>query len=359
MSAQVELGLGGRDMKHDPLIVIGRYFRGLSHQYLEQRRREGKPVDSSHSESHLNADADLIPVIGAAYEFSDREVLLGRFAAQFHDIVRSGREDLGLQDEIDSAATSVAVLVDIDQKGIFHTNQEEREAMEYAVLNHGKPPAFFEDPSTREDTPESLKDRLHAVLYVADALQKLGAPLINRRSAFVGGKRLTEGDLKDVVIEGKRIDPIDAVLLESAVRLGWKNVEDLYPRKLHRHIQPAFAIQRQWVSALLVSRGLDMTGWASLLWNARNGKGQNIFEFTSDTASSPPSSIEAIVEVLTNRGKMIDQGITEAASDPDLVLSSVEAVEYFSAHYKEPDPENTIKNWLPEGQRARIWKKGM
>lgn len=359
MSSQTEMHSRGKDLTHDPVDVYARYFRSLSHQYLEQRRREGKPVDSSHSEYHLNADADLIPVIGAVYGFSDREVVLGRFAAQFHDIVRSGREDLGLQDEMDSARISTAILVDLNQKGDFLTSEEEREAVEFAILNHSKKPAFFSDPETREDTPQTLKDRLHTVLYVADALQKLGAPLIMRRSAFVGGKRRETGDLKEVTIDGRPIDAVDAVLLESAVRLGWKNVEEDYPNRLRAYIQPAFSIQRDWVGALLASRNLDVRMWANLIWNARNGNGQNILEFTSDTAANPPKSIEEIIEILVNRGKITDGKVAELSLHRDLVESSVEAVEYFSTNWQNPDQSAVIQDWNPVGEFAKMWKKGM
>jgi len=353
---QAELHSREKNLQHNPVDVYSRYFRALSHQRLDERRAEGLPVSSAHSEAHLNGVGDLVPLIGQAYGFSDKEIMLGRFAGQFHDIVRSGREDLGDQDERESSDKAQSILLDLDSNGLFHTTLTERESISYAILNHGTPPAFFKDPDTRETTPADLKDRLQTMLYISDGLQKLGAPLIHRRSAFVGGERREEGDLKDMRYHGEPISAIDAILLESAVRLGWKNVEGLYPQTVRPFIEPAFAIQREWVYGLLAGNGIFIDKWVDMLWNTRNSKGQNIFELSK--LGNPPKDLLEIETVLAEKGKITDVEIEDAIMHPDLMISANEAAIYFSSRYKD-DSNKTIKEWNPRGEAARKWKKGM
>jgi uncharacterized protein with NAD-binding domain and iron-sulfur cluster len=156
--------------------------------------------------------------------------------------------------------------------------------------------------------------------------------------------------------DGEPIDAIDAILLESAVRLGWKNTEGAYPRRLRPFIQPAFAIQREWVAGLLVHKRMDTGDWAEMLWDTRNSTGQNIFELAR--LEELPESPDDIYDRLDEVGRIDELVVFEAMQDPDLVTSSVEAALYFSAHYKD-DPVAAIKAWNPEGEHAKMWKKGM
>ena len=336
--------------------VHTRNFRTLAHNYLMERRKAGFSVSPTHSEHHLNATADLVEIIGKIYGFTKREIILGKFAGQFHDIVRDPREDLEGRNERSSADISVAVLAELSDKGQFSTIEEERKAVEYAVLHHGDPPSFFEDPKIREQTPDKLKDKIHTLLYVADGLQRLGASLIQRRSAFVGGERRLEGDLRDMRFRDKKIDAVDAILLESAVRLGWKDVEDNYPDRLESFIKPAFKIQRYWVAGLLASRGLTLYTWADMLWETRNEKRMNIFELSK--LPDLPRSTNEIEKILKNKGKMTMELIKEVNQNHDLMHSSMEAALYFSSYYKR-DSQKAIKAWHPTEEYARLWKKEM
>src|SRR3989338_5092129 len=119
MSSQAELYSRTKDLRRDPSAVYPRLFSRLTHHYLQERREAGLPVSSAHSEAHLRGVSDLVPAIGQAYGFSQREILLGRFAGQFHDIVRSGREDLGNRDELESAAKAEEVLTELNEHGQF------------------------------------------------------------------------------------------------------------------------------------------------------------------------------------------------------------------------------------------------
>jgi hypothetical protein len=336
--------------------VYARYFGRLSHRHLEARRKAGEQVSSAHSETHLNGVSSLIPAIGEAYGFSQREVVLGRFAAQFHDIVRTGREDQDKREVTESAMKAHAVLDELERCGTFATTFDEKAAVDFAILNHGRTPTIFRNPDTREVVPSELHDRLHVMLYISDGLQKLGVPLIHRRSAYVGGERLSEGDLKDVTYEGRKIDAVEAIVLESAVRLGWKNAEDDYPERVKPFIQPAFATQREWVTGLLAARRLDVARWADMLWNARDEQGRNVFEIPN--LSNAPKSQQEIIDVLNTKGKISDDAIAQAREDGDLMYSSVEAALHFSNRYKG-SPRLAIEEWNPRGERAKIWKKGM
>lgn len=340
-------------------------FRDLTHQHLQARRDAGLPVSSSHAEGHLNATADLVSILGGAYGFTEKETLDGRFAAQHHDDERSSTEGSGGVEERASARIAISLLRDLGAQGVFSTDFTERMATAHAIVNHGTPPDFFEDPQRREEIPESLSDRLHAVLYIADGLQKLGAPLVARRSAYVGGERRgvkpsgEAGDLHDVMYDGKPITAIQAVLLESAVRLGWRNVEELYPRRFAEFIEPAFEIQRDWVVGLLASQGMDMKAWVTMVWNSRDSSGRNIFDLAKKNVKTPPATAEEVLSVLNERGRLTDERIEQARRDDDLMGSAVEAVDYFSASWQEPDQAQVIRDWNPQGERAKMWKEGM
>ncbi len=344
-----------KELTHAPEIYA-RYFAILSHHNIRDRRIAGLYVSAAHSEAHLNGVAALIPKIGAVYNFSLKETQLGIFAAQFHDIVRSGREDLGDKDEKESAEKATSILAELDTRGAFPSSIEEREAVSFAIINHEIPPVFFNDPETREDTPQVLSERVHTMLHVADVLQRLGVPLIHRRSAFVGGERRNEGDLKGMQYQGEGIDAIHAIILESAVRLGWKSVEHIYPKRLAEVISPAFSVQREWVTGLLASRNLDISGWADILWSTRNEQDKNIFELSK--LPNSPDSKDEIIKILQEVGKITDNDIKNSASNPDLVESSKEAAFYFSSHYND-DPSKAIEAWTPQGEYAIHWKKEM
>lgn len=351
---------GEKQLRHEPAAVYTRLFQGLTHRMLQERRDAGIAVSSSHSEPHLNGVANLVENLAPAYGLNEREILLGRIVGQTHDIDRSISESVGNEDEVRSAEDTDRELVKWNEEKIFRTTPEEREAISYAIINHSLTPEHFKDPATRDTVPEGLGRRIGDIIYVADGLQKLGAPLIHRRSGFVGGERREskEGDLKDMQYQGQPIDAVQAVLLESAVRLGWKNREDVYPERFRSYIEPAFAIQRDWVSGLLADRGMDMAAWVDMLWNSRTAEGMNIFELTASKLDDPPTSPVNVWYVIHNIGRMTQERIDKAGNDPDLMASATEAVLYFSERWNQ-DQVEAIKNWKPNGQRAKMWQKGM
>ncbi|GEM_PF-2607804 len=342
-----------------------RNFQRITHALLQDRRNRGLPVSSSHAEPHLNGTADLIPIIGAAYGFSERENILGRLTGQLHDIERSSGEGSGGVEKSHSATVANLIMIRLDEKGLLQTGFVDRVSVMHAINDQGKPPDYFEDPNRREEIPTNLRDRLHAVLYIADGLQKLGAPLVARRSAYVGGERRgvkpngEAGDLNGVMYGGKQVSAIQAVLLESAVRLGWRNVEELYPKRFADFIEPAFEIQRDWIAGLLTSQGLDMARWVELVWNSRDSNGRNIFDLAKKSVKTPPSTPQEVLSVLFERGRLNDERIDNARNNGDLMVSAVEAVEYFSASWQNPDQAKVIEGWNPQGEHAKMWKKGM
>lgn len=345
--------------------VYDRYAGIMVHRVLQQRRATpGESVSETHSENHLRGVSNLFKVIAVEYGLPPEEVVLGQIPSRFHDSERSGREDLGLQDEQASVDQLNRFLDHAERRGKFSVSSSERDAMDFATLYHGKTPAHFKDPLTKEDTPSELKDRLHTVLYVADGLQKLGYPLIYRRSAFVGGERIginkdgKPGDMIDMVYQGEQIDPVHAVLLESAVRLGWKNSESDYPLRLARFIQEPFRIQREWVAGLLAARGLTIETWSQMLMATINSKGENVFQLAKSNLDNVPATAQDVATVLQERSGITAEMIHVASLDRDLMASSVEAVEYFSGRFLE-DTGKVIKAWNPEGKHAKMWKKGM
>lgn len=363
MSVHQELG-SGQGLAYYP-EVYDRYAGIMVHRVLQKRRATpGESVSETHSENHLRGVSELSKVIAEEYGLPQREVVLVQIPSRFHDSERSGREDLGLQDEQASVDQLNRFLDHAEMRGKFSVSLDEREAMGFATLYHGKTPAHFKDPLTKEDTPVELKDRLHTVLYVADALQKLGFPLIYRRSAFVGGERIgvnkegKRGDMIDMTHQGVPIDPVSAVLLESAVRLGWKNSEGDYPKRLARFIQEPFRIQREWVTGLLAARGLTLATWSEMLMSTFAPKGENVFQLAKSNLDNVPATVQEVEEILLARSGITPEMIQEASFDPDLMSSSVEAVEYFSGRFLE-DTGKVIREWNPQGEHAKMWKKGM
>ena len=342
-----------------------RHFAHLSHLQLKARRRAGEIVDSAHAEWHLKRVAAWADPIGEAYGFPPRVVELAKIAALFHDVFRSPRQDLGLKDEEASAQRAVHLLEHPKMQKLFVTTDEERKAVSYAIIHHGETPTLLKNTATRNDIPETLADKLHVVLYISDGLEKLGEPLIMRRSAFVGGKRLSEGDLKEVTYTGTnarlrqsggKLDPIKAILLESAIRIGWKNVEDVYPEQVRPHVEPAYATQRDWVAGLLAAEGLTVEAWVDMVMNTINTRGQNSFQFSG--INPPPASVQEVVSILKGRGGMTDEIIQRAAQDTDLVTSSVEAASHFSSQY-DKSPEEALEKWKPRRRLAKAWKNSL
>lgn len=301
-----------------------------------------QPADAAHDKWHLRVVAGDVPAIAQKFNVASSDVPLIQISALGHDLVRSKGMGNELNDEEASASIVVRFLEEANQKGLFPTTPEQREAASFAIIHHGEPPV---------KNPSTLAEKAHAVLYTADGMQKLGESLIKRRSEHVGGTRRIEGDLQDFAVSAEQ-----AVLMETAVRIGWITTQESFPDHVKDIIAEKYEMQREWIYGILAAQGYTMQTWAEMVYNTRNSVGKNIFEITNKIKQDQlPKSADEIRQKLEIVGGMNNEGIQQAAKNPDLMQSSIEAVDYFSSHYKD-DSRQTTENWHPQGNMAKKWK---
>lgn len=302
----------------------------------------------THSKSHLVMTANLTQLIGKLYKFSDMELFLTYFAALFHDIVRSSSEDSQKQDEKLSAKKAVSELEQ------FNPTDEEKAAIYYAIINHGKNPSWMENPSSRENSPQSLKKKLHFVLYVADKIEQNGVRVIARRSAFVAGERLHKenGDLKVFGFKPSKDENL-VVAIETTLRLTFINPEAIYPKKLELIIKPLYKIQRDFMFGIMKKLNLTVERLAQIILDTRRPDGKNLIAVRNIQEVKDSKNLAGMIEKL---GQITDSEI-QSASD-DLVKSSSEAVEYFGSRFKE-DIDQLMLNWKPKNKIAQDWQRKM
>lgn len=321
-----------------------------------QVAKDGGEVSEAHSPTHLRNTARLTQLVGSIYGFTPQEAKLAYFAGVFHDIVRSPGEDPNSTDEVRSASLAQDQLVAMNDRGIIVASDEEREAVAFAIENHGTKPAYFLDPNTREDTPQSLPDRIHTALFVADKLEANGARVIARRSSFVAGERLhrSDGDLQEFGFRPDRHEFL-VVAVESLIRLAYVNPQEMYPRKLRLVVNPLYDVQREFVAGVLANNPDygSMLKMAELLLRTRRKDGKNLLEARGISA---PNDVRTLALDLDEKTGL---DTTYLGLDPqDVRNSSGEAVQYFSSQYKE-NLDNLIDEWKPKGRASKRWRRLM
>jgi len=335
---------------------------------LDTQRRRGEEVSSAHNESNLRRTAFLTQEVGHAYRFDTKILQLAYIAASFHDIVRTPKEDGSKADAKESARIARAQLEEFNSitsaggEVLFETSEEERDAVVFAIENHEKAPARFENQKERNADPETLQEKLHIALFVADKMTANGYDVMRRRSAFVAGDRLRNGDLKEFGFKPD-IDKhrLLVVAAESAMRLGFINQESLYPERLKHVVEPLYKTQREYVRGVYKKLGLTNRQIAELLLGEgqfsqfRNAAEQSIAGVRADMYSIPPD-IDELTTVLNKRTGITDKDITETSDD--VANAAVETVEYFSSHYRT-DLDELILMWQPQNPVAQEWQKGM
>ncbi|MBI4097502.1 MAG: hypothetical protein HY426_00505 [Candidatus Levybacteria bacterium] len=317
-------------------------------------RQYGEKVSEAHSTTHLKTTARLTELGGILYGFSTQEALLAHFAGLFHDLARSPNEGFSLNDREFSAKRAREVLVLMDMRGLFRTTPEERAAVGFAIENHGEAPAFFIDPDTRDKTPKDLKDRIHAVLFIADKIEANGARVIARRSSFVAGDRLhnPEGDLQSFGFRPDRDEAL-AVVQESMIRLGITNPQHIYPQAIRSIVDPLYDVQREFVRGIFSAKGIRVSDIAKLFLDRKRTDGKNMLD--SRELSAPQDQGE-LTKFLEERAGISDEDI--AATAEDVANSAIEAILYFSRGYRV-DMDDLINSWMPRGEAAERWRAQM
>lgn len=323
----------------------------LMRYYVNQ---SGGEVSEAHSPTHLRNTARLTQLGGILYGFSPQELLLAYFAGDFHDLIRSPNEDSAIKDDEASARRAVAELILMSDRGLFDTSPEERRAVEFAIANHGKPPAFFLDSETRDQIPQDLKDRIHAALFIADKIEANGARVIARRCSFVAGNRLhdPDGDLQKFGFRPDRDEAL-VVAVESLLRLGITNPQHIYPEKIRRIVDPLYKVQREFVRGIFSAKGIRISDMAKLLLDRKGPDGKNMLDMRELSA---PQDQGELAKFLEDRTGISDEDI--AATAEDVANSAIEAVLYFSRDYKA-DMDGLIKSWMPRGGAAEKWRGQM
>ena len=316
---------------------------------VERRRQMGLEVSESHSPAHLRSVAKLTQKVGTLYGFIDREVELAYASGSFHDAYRSPTEDPSVGDEEASANEARRILT---ETGLV--TEEEGKAIAYAIARQGHFPGWWSDPETRERVPETLGEKLHLALFVADKMEANGVRVIARRSQFVAGDRLRgeKGDWRNFGFQSDK-DEARVVAIESLLRLAFINPEGIYPVRLKPVVGPLYQTQREFVLGVLWGLGLNLWHVVGLLLERRTNEGKNILQARKIAA---PENIFELVDLIRSRSGINDVGITSVSGD--IASSALETVEYFSRRYQE-DLDGLVMNWSPAGEKAREWRQGM
>lgn len=349
---------------------MGSFQKGVDNKValiLGEQRHKGQEVSSAHNESNLRNTALLTQEVGRVYGFDTRTLQLAYIAASFHDIVRTPKEDGSKADEKASAKMAREQLEEFARtpsaggEVFFETTEDERSAVAFAIENHGKAPSRFIDPDKRNGDLESLEEKLHTALFVADKMTANGFDVMRRRSSFVAGERLRNGDLKEFGFNPDiQEDRLLAVAAESALRLGFINPEEMYPDRLKKVVEPLYKIQREYVRGVYNALGLTNRQIAALLLGeepfARFRQNNESLSAGRADKYGIPQNIDDLTTVLNERTGITDDDITQT---PISVRdAAIDAVEYFSSHYRTDLDELTL-TWKPHNQVAKQWQLGM
>lgn len=322
--------------------------------YIQSYRDPNKTY-TGHDIPHLRSVAGLTELAGLTAGFSLRDIELSRVAGWFHDFERSMNETNEKSDERLSADAMLQFAAELDQGNLLHVSSDEFEAMEYAILKNGRPPAFFADrPAPIQWT---LPERLLAGLFVADKLEQNGVWVIARRSQFVGGARLRDEDA-DLPKYGLKpfVDAVNAVLLESAARIAFINPEGIYPLVFQPLTSRMYLPQRDFIYGLLRAEGMTMEGYAEMILDTKLIEDPNHPNYLQARKLSVPENPVDLAHILRETGGLSDLGISTTSED--LAASSVEAVDHFSSNYQIP-LEQLVRQWTPRHDTARLWRQSM
>lgn len=220
------------------------------------------------------------------------------------------------------------------------------------------------DPKTRNADLVDLGEKLHIALFVADKMTANGYDVMRRRSSFVAGERLHEGDLKEFGFDFYNDrDKLLVVAAESALRLGFINPESMYPDRLKVVVGPLYETQREYVRGVYRALGVSNKEITQLLLGEDPGTGQR--RKRSDGKSMAairaekfgiPLDFDKLTTALAERTGITDAAIEETPLS--VTDAARETVAYFSFGY-ETDLDELTREWKPETDVARRWHAQM
>lgn len=318
--------------------------------------RKGKENGGVHGTAHARNVGLGSESVGRLYQLPERTLIVARFAGWLHDFKRSAEESAASTDEEASAYTAQEFLEGLNSTNTFANSQDERDAIAYAILNHGKYPDDWKDPRKRNLTPKNLKDQVRILNFVPDKADANGAQVIARRSMFVAGERLSSstGDLRTYGFRpDSELDQILVVCIESALRLSFINPQEIYPDRLRVFVAPLYDVQRPFVMALLKTVNLDTQGLADLILSSKNPKGQDMFEVRKIDA---PKDAKKLAQIFETIGGITNEGIVEIPEK--VVNSAVRTLRYFAPRW-QGDFDSVVADWIPRNDIEKGWKTQM
>ncbi|MBD3261229.1 MAG: HD domain-containing protein [Candidatus Altiarchaeales archaeon] len=317
-------GFRGNQERADFLEKVGRTGRYIK-IYFDRHQDE---ISAAHNFGHVNRVATYAAQIAEALGADERTCELARAAGYLHDRVRYPNE--GKKHGGPSAEKTGELM----RYPLLNFSERDRSIILNAIENHETNPVWWKDADRRDSVPHDSKEIVQTAVRIADAALEANGPyVLARRAAFVSGERLHEGDLKD-----KDLTPAEAFAAESFIRLRTKNPKDAYPTYMRSLVDGLFQAQYKLYYPLLKTLGLTEGKIAKLAQDKGLGGAEKSVE----------------VAGTLNTDENINQsslGEGEAA---------LEVIKYFSKSsvYRQ-DLSESIRAWIPETQKAKVWQKEM
>ena len=298
---------------------------------------------------------------------SEVQALLAYDAGHLHDYIRPRSEkddgELASAEESWKLLTGMGNLV--PKVGLVNDyNAAEVDTVVSAIKTHTVPKELLA-PDKKNSPDNFTGDKLvRLAVFVADKLEANGSYIIARRAQFVGGERFSRGDIKDFrqrmlkesvehigePINTERdslilMNPGMAVLLESYIRLGYKNNPGLYPDVFLPVVNTLFEQQRSFYHSLLKAYGITEGELAGILKEGiRNGFPGMTVEQVDQWEAKRPRTDELIQDVIK----------------PSAAEAAMQMVGYFSSEQvMDMGTEEAIRAFVPRNDVARTWHREM
>ncbi len=223
---------------------------------FNQRRELGR-LSPVHDLDHVSGVATVAQCAGKVlakhYGFKHNDVMyasrLAYIAGWFHDIVRE-------PDETKPHGQKGAELLRRVSKNFEFLKPLDFEAVLFAVANH----ELNFDEADKLEAPSQLAKVLLLSVIIGDKIAEAKGPrVVERRSAFVSGERLTRGDLKNFAKLGHTLTErrMIAFIGESLIRWGYRNSVSSYPEKLRPFVASMENdMEKQFVFAIMKKFGI-------------------------------------------------------------------------------------------------------
>lgn len=313
--------------------------------------RQTNSFDPAHGTLNLTNVALLTDAWGIVYKLTASQRRILRVAGFLHDIERSPTENQAeaLRDEEFSARIAGNCLLELNKQGLLVSSPRQRNAVKYAIANHGTSP-WIEDPSKTQKKPTDLKETFRETLYLADKMEQLDLPpAVLRRAMFVSGKRLAVGDLQEMGLNpNSDVDRIKAFLQESIIRVTFVNPEASFPKWIQDIIRDLYKPQKEFIEATSRTLGLHTTGaLAEMVMGLRNSQGKSVLDKRGIKITT-----SELTRAIEEAGGLTDKGI-QGASD-DKVTSAQETILYLSSQWQNSDLKGVIENWNPNNNFSQV-----